>query len=1298
MGTLEPLPLVESLRRVDDLFSQEMDNVTHVIQHARKNDSVLFLDFWTKVCFDATKYFESYNTVYVNFRLKHADTDGFVKLFEPTTSEVMDLNAIASDYYFPSRMLDCEKLGYSSLRFYICYTDQPAGKLSHCEKSFPYSNKKHINVEVTIPKNGYETCKKTCHGTLCDNCFDVCMNLSETAKTTFITELECLYSKILSNKIPFPFDHDFAAKFFSWYFCRMIARTEKESMLLCVPFEYSTKVLGRSLVLLNGDLYSPDNESWDIISQHIVSKLHAIFSDVSRYENLLHSALAAVMSRNMSHNIGSHVLVRLAQESLSGNVDYGRDAADPGKKNDFDPMKLVIEDAYDALEEASKPEKGILATDSFLRHRIGAAIHYLEAVHDQVDPNVKPGKTRQEALAQDTRVLASYVQQRMDFIAQICTDWSKWTTASCLCHDVMALFFQQSKILEHIAASDNLTAARFGHDGKLLPKPTKVVKNDKGEEVKEDDKVKTEVCAGRIKFVVRYQAPNKNFTEVINYEGARDERGEIKKDKHGNAKLYDPSIRIPISFPGGRIGWQAFYIIIEGVIRNFAKHSYSDYIKKFLDKKKSENKKVKNEDKFPDLEIVIDVIDDGESKIAVKSDDRNKSIEKPAYTVRVYSNVSIDENQKVSSVLQKNLQTSFIRDNGELSKENWGLAEIRAAVGYLQQAEIMDIGDKDQKIVSVNHCEESSPLLRKFDVTKPRFYYEFKILKPQIIGIETSDELVKELENEAQNKKTDNSDRSFIDLRKDEGWEVFSSNNVRHRSFDYYVVDGRDGSGSDFGKALVELLKESGNLSNKEFKDYPSENEVFKELVKYPGRLFVIRSGKDKLILRNSDKQIKQLLRVCVLETGDYKQLRNVCFPKMEVGGTDDAALFLQKKWLEHWLRYRTGKEDKNEKVGLSLYHYLNESDASGGEGYYMPDTTPFQPSKEDIEGKSTGKEKKEESTTRVAKNPIELNFDGTGAKESYSLVFGRHFGLLERDDEHVKERSSGRSSGRATGKPLYAESMSGGSSYLSIAQNAFEKGGKEIITRDLLSLAEAALMRVVIIDERVQEQFIKADVKTMVSIAEQQVFVGYLRDMDVEQCNDSEPIAPKEIDHAFSQKYPREDSSITKTGYVTVTVENEEKETEKQIKEEQDKKEQIKIDVMLDRTLVCGEDNASEYLWVNSGKEQIRPDILIIHQGILDKWVKLCKINPTADDLAQIKKDDLTESNPETKAKTALLIKALKKRIPFVVITSGRGKPREVPKGCSFLPLSSFDAGPRSCMYEKFPLVQQVLSIVEQE
>jgi len=81
--------------------------------------------------------------------------------------------------------------------------------------------------------------------------------------------------------------------------------------------------------------------------------------------------------------------------------------------------------------------------------------------------------------------------------------------------------------------------------------------------------------------------------------------------------------------------------------------------------------------------------------------------------------------------------------------------------------------------------------------------------------------------------------------------------------------------------------------------------------------------------------------------------------------------------------------------------------------------------------------------------------------------------------------------------------------------------------------------------------------------------------------------------------------------------------------------------------------------------------DVMIIHQGILDKVMK----NPT-------------------KEKLSILLKNIKEKIPFVIITSGRGEPENIPVDAKFLAFSNIETFLLKDYPEKFLLSQIAMKI----
>ena len=128
-----------------------------------------------------------------------------------------------------------------------------------------------------------------------------------------------------------------------------------------------------------------------------ISAMQKIVHIDSSMKQAQKSAIAAIMARNMSHNIGSHVLSRVALHSLTSS---GED--------------------------------------------------------EHID------------YAQDCALLASYLQQRMDFIAQITTELPSWSYPYRFVTQLMRQFFMQQHLLNYVAVSEKLGVSEVPRDGGRL--------------------------------------------------------------------------------------------------------------------------------------------------------------------------------------------------------------------------------------------------------------------------------------------------------------------------------------------------------------------------------------------------------------------------------------------------------------------------------------------------------------------------------------------------------------------------------------------------------------------------------------------------------------------------------------------------------------------------------------------------------------------------------------------------------------------------------------------------------------
>lgn len=402
----------------------------------------------------------------------------------------------------------------------------------------------------------------------------------------------------------------------------------------------------------------------ETISKYLINALNEIETELY-LEASLQSALVSIMSRNTSHNVGSHVLSRLSSGEIA---------------------------EWTKGKSKEEIEKSICEDDS----------------EKKIPKEIK--KDDLVSWIFDARYILKYLQQRQDFLAAISTEWPNWINSAFLMGDVMKWFLMQKNLLDNIAASEKLTAHKYRKKNLydirfhlfLCP------------EDKWAEKCKT--------LQERYkQIMNNNKNHIILY---------TKGDKEISCLDKDPSLGIL----GGIIGYHAFYIILENIIRNAAKHSYLKYRKNHLD-------------------IIIEILDDPGDKIGINM--RGQKL--LAYLFRIYDNVSkIDDADKEKVLLwnkakdngmdgiNDKLGRSFIDETGALKKEDWGLAELKISAGYLQNRDVIHIGDKNEMIYgkvkkSLKELGEelsgSKAIIRAIKSPIGTLGYEFYIIKPKQVGL-----------------------------------------------------------------------------------------------------------------------------------------------------------------------------------------------------------------------------------------------------------------------------------------------------------------------------------------------------------------------------------------------------------------------------------------------------------------------------------------------------------------------------------------------------------------------------------
>ncbi len=263
----------------------------------------------------------------------------------------------------------------------------------------------------------------------------------------------------------------------------------------------------------------------DLLNFLILLKARHLFEqNLQRLRASEKSAKAAIMSRNMSHNLGSHVMAYLKQHLYS--------VQDMIKDNILD--QILSPD--DTLETIQKNVDG-----------------WLEKVNEKVKKN---GDNIQE-IAMPFLVglgkFISYLQERQDFIATIATDYSPYFSTVNFKDFIYDELNPDLRYERHKDRSgmrpDNILLGNIAKSEGLarVTRPTQAKRGSMSDII--------------LKF--RYFDGN----PVFDNDGKT-----ILAGREQACKSLEQMRDVEISLPGGVVGRQAFFSIIENIIRNAAKH------------------------------------------------------------------------------------------------------------------------------------------------------------------------------------------------------------------------------------------------------------------------------------------------------------------------------------------------------------------------------------------------------------------------------------------------------------------------------------------------------------------------------------------------------------------------------------------------------------------------------------------------------------------------------------------------------------------------------------------------------
>ena len=398
-----------------------------------------------------------------------------------------------------------------------------------------------------------------------------------------------------------------------------------------------------------------EQESIDIpqtILYEIRNIFHVFKIEIAKtriYQESIKSAVAAIMSRNISHNLGSHVMayIKYRLQSVNTILSNGTLIDLAEKCDDINTLMEKLETTIAKIRDKDINKKLELP---FL---------------------VGLGK------------FLSYLQERQDYIATICTDYIPYFSTVNFKRAIYDELCPDACVARHTdrvgEKADNLLLKFIAHSEGL---DRKIIRNN--DEDNEYDNNNNNII---IKF--------RDFDGLYNLVDGKDDLTEMRKISF-------------ISLPGGITGRQAFFSIFENIIRNAAKHGNRngnpnlEFTIDIFNQDTNENETEKKIDNLKNIKVpFISETVNYANFIEIKNDD--------LYIVTITDNCKTDDNtiKKINAALEED----FINAEGKLLGSNKGIKEMRCSAAWIRNIKelvVKENPDKKVPVLAVRKTENSN--------------------------------------------------------------------------------------------------------------------------------------------------------------------------------------------------------------------------------------------------------------------------------------------------------------------------------------------------------------------------------------------------------------------------------------------------------------------------------------------------------------------------------------------------------------------------------------------------------------
>lgn len=501
--------------------------------------------------------------------------------------------------------------------------------------------------------------------------------------------LEILEIKSLTESDPFKNFFSITKNFTNYYFG---TKTTNYQYLFSSVKGFNNNYSGIFSIYANREIGNKYLLNYELITEHIFDYFSGYFHEkqheIFKY-HAIKSAKAAIMSRNMSHNLGSHVMFYL--------------------KNKLENVHTLIKE--DVLRELifEKTDK-----------------NYLDKIINKIieDKSSEIAKVELPFLIGLGKFI-NYLQERQDFLATISTGDVPYFVPLNFKDSIFDELNIDYKALRH----DKTESYKAGCKNILLSYIAKSEGLDRNQ-----ISIEFEGFDGLNNMDRSFDSDDLDSDGHI-YKIADNHKKKFLITKSDKAIKALQNLReFEASFPGGIIGRQAFFSIIENFIRNSAKHS-------FFNKEK--------------LRVLINI---------------DKTCNDDLIKIIISNNLN-DASEDLIKKLEFAINEEYIQGDGTIKENNKGIKEMRISAAWLRN-------------YSGNEKFASPPILAvkpKKDKDEVHISYEFYLQKPWKVGIITNKEYHIEIKSKL---------KRF-------GWDLFTPTEFKMdtRTFRFIAIDNKISEG-----------------------------------------------------------------------------------------------------------------------------------------------------------------------------------------------------------------------------------------------------------------------------------------------------------------------------------------------------------------------------------------------------------------------------------------------------------------------------------------------------------------------